>query len=762
MRPTRPRIKIRVPKKATTLDLGETWTGLIQPALRHIYNRDSSLLSFEALNNAVYRLVNQQHGKALYRRYGDDLRDYLTTEKSQSVLDHVSEDLVSFIARLWEDYVFSMKLVGDILRYLNQSYCKEADVPSVEQLGETIFRDKILRLQVPKGGFKTVEAALFAQVIAAINYERQGNASDTHALKQVIEMLLSIPYEESGLSDCVFVEQLEPLIIEGTVAFYSPELEKLIDSAESGAVVLQTLQSWLLQEKSRGERYLPRSTRENIQSVLETRIVAEAVPRVLTTSTVSNWMEDSNKDHVILAAQLENSSKPVSSVVVERIGQWAQVTQASLNRTALASYTNKTGTDTIREWVEKTLSLYKLLENVGNDIYQVFSGRINASTILVTGWAAELNKFDATSSELKLTVTCSEFLAHYLDDILKKSPKSRSETEMEAGLADAAVLYEALADKDRFGKDYRLLLARRLLNNRIQSEELEAVFVDRMRRIGGPSSTANIENMFKDMQISKDINHRFRKEFQGIPTQVNVVRNNFWPTSVTKEKVVSLPPVLDDAKCAFETYYLSQTSGRKLRWNMGFCTAELALRVAAGVYSVTVNVGTLAVLMLFKGNERLTIQEVSERTRLDLAELEKIVPPLVFAPRSRLLLKEPADRKILPTDTLSFNVAFSSSTPRIRIMNVSGTSRADAEKQRQEVSMEVRGDRSMAVQAAIVRVMKARQEVSHALLVEQVSAMLSRQFKATPASIKREIGELIDTEYLRRSENDPSLYIYIS
>ncbi|PRT53681.1 Cullin-3 [Wickerhamiella sorbophila] len=762
MRPTRPRIKIRVPKKAATLDLGETWTDHLQPALRHIYDRNPYLLSFETLNNAVYRLVNQQHGRALYRRYGDDLREYLVTSKADGALENTSGDLISYIARLWTDFVFSMKLVGDILRYLNQSYCKEAEVASVEQLGEVIFRDKILRLEIPNQVDKKLENVLFDQAIAAINAERRGGLPDSGALKKVIEMLLSIPFEESGLSDCMYVEQLEPMIIQSTVGFYAPEVDKLIETSTPPEQILEEIDGWLCREKSRGERYLPRSTRESIQSVLETRIVADAVPRIVTSPIVATWMEASEMELIKLAANLEKTTNNATSIIVDRIKEWAQSTQSAINQSALSSYTGKGAIPIVKEWVDKTLVLYNSIHNVGEEIYQVFEGRVNATTTVISGWADEFNKFDTTAVQSKQNITSSEFLAQYLDDILKKSPKTRSEPDMESALSNTAVLYEALMDKDRFNKDYRLLLARRLLNNRIQSDELESVFVDRMRRISGPSSTANIENMFKDMQISKEFNQKFRKAFSGVPTQVNVVRNNFWPSSVTKEKVVSLPPTLDEAKHAFEDYYLSQTSGRKLRWNMSFCTAELTLRVPAGIYSLTVNVGPLAVLMLFQGGERLTIQEVSERTHIEFAELERIIPPLVFAPKSQLLRKTPNDRKILPSDTLFFNTEFTSQTPRIRIMNVSGTSKAESDRQRKEVSAEVQGDRSMAVQAAIVRVMKARKEMSHALLVEQVSLILSKQFRASPGSIKREIGELIDTEYLRRSEADPSVYIYIS
>lgn len=64
--------------------------------------------------------------------------------------------------------------------------------------------------------------------------------------------------------------------------------------------------------------------------------------------------------------------------------------------------------------------------------------------------------------------------------------------------------------------------------------------------------------------------------------------------------------------------------------------------------------------------------------------------------------------------------------------------------------------------AAIVRVMKARKEYSHALLVSEVIPLIQRLFNPTQAQIKKRIETLIEREYLMRKEGDRNTYIYLA
>lgn len=73
----------------------------------------------------------------------------------------------------------------------------------------------------------------------------------------------------------------------------------------------------------------------------------------------------------------------------------------------------------------------------------------------------------------------------------------------------------------------------------------------------------------------------------------------------------------------------------------------------------------------------------------------------------------------------------------------------------------VEEDRSIAIEAAIVRIMKARLTLAHQQLVAEVLSQLSF-FRPDPKVIKRRIEALIDREYLERDTDNPNTYKYMA
>jgi cullin-4 len=71
-----------------------------------------------------------------------------------------------------------------------------------------------------------------------------------------------------------------------------------------------------------------------------------------------------------------------------------------------------------------------------------------------------------------------------------------------------------------------------------------------------------------------------------------------------------------------------------------------------------------------------------------------------------------------------------------------------------------REDRQYAVDATIVRVMKARKTLSHAALLGDVFAQLKRP--ASTADVKARVESLIEREYLERDPRDAGVYNYLA
>jgi cullin 1 len=113
----------------------------------------------------------------------------------------------------------------------------------------------------------------------------------------------------------------------------------------------------------------------------------------------------------------------------------------------------------------------------------------------------------------------------------------------------------------------------------------------------------------------------------------------------------------------------------------------------------------------------------------------------------------PPSNKILPTDTFTANPKFSSNLRKIRILMPSLDATFNTKK--------VEEDRSIAIEAAIVRIMKARKTLPHQQLLSEVLAQLSF-FNPNPRLVKKRVEALIDREYLERSTENNGVYNYLA
>lgn len=76
--------------------------------------------------------------------------------------------------------------------------------------------------------------------------------------------------------------------------------------------------------------------------------------------------------------------------------------------------------------------------------------------------------------------------------------------------------------------------------------------------------------------------------------------------------------------------------------------------------------------------------------------------------------------------------------------------------------MSIEGDRKHYLDAAIVRVMKARKELSYEQLKAATIDAVKSHFVPEVSNIKQRIQGLVEQEYLRRDEDDMNMYIYIA
>lgn len=88
----------------------------------------------------------------------------------------------------------------------------------------------------------------------------------------------------------------------------------------------------------------------------------------------------------------------------------------------------------------------------------------------------------------------------------------------------------------------------------------------------------------------------------------------------------------------------------------------------------------------------------------------------------KILSKEPKTKQVADEDTFAFNSAFKSKLYRVRIVPLA---RGETKDERDATREKVDEERKHQIEAAIVRVMKARKTMEHSQLIAEVTQQLS-------------------------------------
>ena len=170
----------------------------------------------------------------------------------------------------------------------------------------------------------------------------------------------------------------------------------------------------------------------------------------------------------------------------------------------------------------------------------------------------------------------------------------------------------------------------------------------------------------------------------------------------------------------------------------------------------------MCVLLLFNLRDKLTYEEIKEETAIPDRELTRALQPLALGKAAqRILVKSPKTKDIEPSHTFMVNEAFTSNLHRVKIQQASAR-QGEAEPERNETKRKVDEDRKHEIEACVVRIMKSRKTLNHNQLVSEVVEQLNKRFQPSPAIIKKRIENLIEREYIKRSESDRKVYVYLA
>ncbi|KAJ0550597.1 putative cullin protein, neddylation [Helianthus annuus] len=167
----------------------------------------------------------------------------------------------------------------------------------------------------------------------------------------------------------------------------------------------------------------------------------------------------------------------------------------------------------------------------------------------------------------------------------------------------------------------------------------------------------------------------------------------------------------------------------------------------------------MCVLMLFNSVDRLSYREIEQATEIPILNLKQCLQSLACVKGKNVLMKEPMSKDVGVDDVFFFNDKFSSKFYRVNMGSV--VAQKESEPETQETRQRVQEDRKFQIEAAIVRIMKARRVLDHDNIVAEVTKQLKSRFSPNPVVIKNRIESLIEREYLEQDKGDKKKYRYL-
>jgi len=755
--------KMRIRAFPMTMDekyVENIWN-LLKEAIQEIQRKNNSGLSFEELYRNAYTMVLHKHGERLYSGLKEVVTNHLESKVRHDVLQALNNNFLQTLNAAWNDHQTSMVMIRDILMYMDRVYVQQNNCENVYNLGLVIFRDKVVR-------YGCIGNHLRVTLLDMIMKERRGEVIDRLAIKNACQMLMMLGIETRN----VYEEDFESHFLKQSAEFYKIESQKFLEE-NSASVYIHKVEARINEEAERATHYLDESTEPRIVEVVEEELIKRHMKTIVEMegSGVVHMLKNNRMDDLACMYKLFGRVSDGHKTIGDCVSRYLREEGKALVTQATDEQSQQTNAVT---YIQNLLELKDrfdsfLLHSFSNDKFfkQVISG--------------DFEYF------LNLNQRSPEFLSLFIDDKLKKGVKGLSDVEVEQVLDKSMILFRFLQEKDAFEEYYKRHLARRLLNQKSASDDSEKMMISKLKSECGCQFTSKLEGMFKDMTLSNTVNEEFRSHLQnlknlnGVDLSVRVLTTGFWPGQ-NAPPPINLPRIPSQAFDVFKNFYLAKHSGRILTLQPSAGTADLNALFfgkkkgegedegAAGgseggkakKHILCVNTYQMVLLLMFNTREKVTYEEMREETLIPDRELTRALQPLSVGKTSqRILVKNPKTKEIEPSHIFSVNEAFTSAFHRVKIQQASAR-QGEAEPERNETRKKVDEDRKHEIEACIVRIMKSRKQLNHNQLVTEVVEQLNKRFQPSPLIIKKRIEGLIEREYMKRSDHDRKLYIYLA
>ncbi|XP_050344981.1 cullin-4A isoform X1 [Nymphalis io] len=699
-----------------------TWSKL-REAVIAIQTSKAIAYSLEELYQAVENMCSHKMASQLYVNLTNLVEAHVKSNIEQFLSE--SMDRQVFLKRMddcWRAHCRQMIMIRSIFLYLDRTYVlQNPSIHSIWDMGLDLFRHHIAMNTLIQT--RTVDGLLLL-----IERERGGDAVDISLLKSLLRMLSDLQ---------IYQDAFEHKFLQATERLYAAEGQRLMREL-AVPQYLAHVEKRLREENERLLHYLDPCTKWQLIHTIERQLLSEHLTGILSKGLES--LMDGPRLHDLTT--LYNLFSRVKELGLSELCSHFN------------AYIKKKGrTIVIEPERDKTMvaELLEFKEQLDNVVSTCFQRNDRFLYSMREAFEYFINQRQNKPAEL---------IAKFVDLKLRAGNKEATEEELERLLDKIMVLFRFIHGKDVFEAFYKKDLAKRLLVGKSASVDAEKSMLSKLKQECGGGFTCKLEGMFKDMELSKDINITYKQhlaasqEGVGLELSVYILTMGFWPTYPPVE--VRLPVELTRHQDHFAKFYLAKHSGRKLQWQATLGHCVLRAHFSQGNKELQVSLFQALVLLLFNDGDNLSFEEIKTATNIEEGELRRTLQSLACG-KARVLLKAPRGRDVQDDDHFSFHADFTNKLFRIKINQIQMKETSEEQKATEE---RVFQDRQYQIDAAIVRVMKMRKALSHNLLISELYNQL--KFPVKPADLKKRIESLIDRDYMERDKDNPNQYNYVA
>ncbi|XP_072535470.1 cullin-2 [Salminus brasiliensis] len=702
---------------------------------------------------------------ALCVAYPEPLGERLYTETKIFLENHVrqlykkvlesEEKVLLMYHRYWEEYSKGADYMDCLYRYLNTQFIKKNKLTEADlqygyggvDMNEPLMEIGELALDMwRKLMIEPLQAMLIRMLLKEIKNDRCGEDPNQKVIHGVINSFVHVEQYKKKFPLKFYQEIFEGPFLTKTGEYYKQEASNLLQESNCSQYMEKVL-GRLKDEEVRCRKYLHPSSYAKVIHECQQRMVADHLQFLH--GECQNIVRQEKRDDM---ANMYTLLRAVSNGLPHMI----QELQVHIHDEGLRATSNLSQENMPTQFVESVLEVHSkfvlLINTVLNGDQHFMSALDKALTSVVN------------YREPKSICKAPELLAKYCDNLLKKSAKGMTENEVEDKLTSFITVFKYIDDKDVFQKFYARMLAKRLIHGLSLSMDSEEAMINKLKQACGYEFTSKLHRMYTDMSVSADLNNKFNNFIKtqeivvdlGISFQIYVLQAGAWPLTQVPSSTFAIPQELEKSVQMFELFYNQHFSGRKLTWLHYLCTGEVKMNYLSKPYVAMVTTYQMAVLLAFNNSETVGYKELQDSTQMSEKELQKTIKSLLDV---KMINHDSQKEEIETESTFSLNMSFTSKRTKFKITT---SMQRDTPQEMEQTRSAVDEDRKMYLQAAIVRIMKARKILRHNALIQEVINQSKARFNPSISMIKKCIEVLIDKQYIERSQTSADEYSYVA